>query len=220
MNLDPRTRLVLLALAILAIAVTRSVHVLGVAFALLILTMVANGMSQLVGRLLRLALPMGLLVFVLSYYSAGWQEAVGAVLRLVSIASAAVLVFGSTPPESMGNALVAGGMPYPAAFVLMSAMQFVPVIARRAAAVRDAQLARGIRLDAGLASLRYYPALALPVLYQSFKLADDLAEALESRGFARPGRSFRHVYRLGRLDWATIAVAAAATVAYVSGGGF
>jgi energy-coupling factor transport system permease protein len=132
---------------------------------------------------------------------------------------AAILVFGSTPPESLGNALVSGGMPYPAAFVLMAAMQFVPVIARRAAAVRDAQLARGIRLDAGLASLRYYHVLALPVLYQSFKLADDLAEALESRGFARPGRTFRRTYRLGRADWLLLLVASAATVAYAVWGG-
>jgi energy-coupling factor transport system permease protein len=110
-------------------------------------------------------------------------------------------------------------MPYPAAFVLMAAMQFVPVIARRASAVRDAQLARGIRLDAGLSSLRHYPVLALPVLYQSFKLADDLAEALESRGFARPGRTFRTKYKLGRIDWAVLTVATAATVTYVAWGG-
>ncbi len=220
MSLDPRTRLALLALAVAALAVTSSPHALLAALGVLVLGALVAGQSRLLPRVLRLAVPMGVLVFLLSFYSLGWLEAVAAVLRLVSIATAAVLVFGTTSPESMGNALVAGGVPYPAAFVLMAAMQFVPVISRRAAAVRDAQLARGIRLDTGLSSVRNYPVLALPVLYQSFKLADDLAEALESRGFARPGRTFRQTYKLRRLDWGVLLVAAAATGLYIVWGGF
>jgi energy-coupling factor transporter transmembrane protein EcfT len=57
------------------------------------------------------------------------------------------------------------------------------------------------------------------VLYQSFKLADELAEALESRGFSRRGRTFRRKYRLARVDWIALALAAALTLAYVRLGG-
>jgi energy-coupling factor transport system permease protein len=199
---------------------TSSVHALAAALVVLVLSAVALNQTHLLPRLIKLAVPMGALVFLLSFWSAGWREAVAAVLRLLCIATGAVLAFGATPPESLGNALVAGGLPYPAAFVLMAAMQFVPVIARRASAVRDAQLARGIALDTGLASLRRYPVLALPVLYQSFKLADDMAEALESRGFARPGRTYRREYRLSRVDWLVLGVSTALVAAYVLYGGF
>ncbi len=219
MTPDPRTRLILLVMAVVAIAFTSDARALGVVLGVIVVTAVAAGREWLLLRVLRLGVLMGALVFLLSFYGAGWQEALTAVLRLVAIGSAAALVFGSTPPEDLGSALVAGGVPYPAAFVLMAAMQFVPVIARRAAAVRDAQRARGIRLDVGLASLRNYHVLALPVLYQSFKLADELAEALEARGFSRSGRTYRHSYRLGRLDWILLAGGTVATLLYVAAGG-
>jgi energy-coupling factor transport system permease protein len=204
----------LLALAIVVLAMTSTAEALAAALVALVFGTAVLGQSHLLPRIARLAVPLGLLVFLLSYFSAGWEEAVAALLRLLSISTAAVLVFGSTPPEDLGNALVAGGMPYPAAFVLMAAMQFVPVISRRAMAVRDAQMARGTRLDVGFGSLRNYPVLALPVLYQSFKLADDLAEALESRGFARPGRTFRKEFRLTGLDWLVVVLATALTIGY------
>lgn len=218
-TVDPRTRIVLLVLAIVALAFTSDAHLLGLALAVLLAGTLVSGRAQLLPRVLKLVLPMAALVFLLTYYGAGRHEAIAAVLRLVGIATSAMLVLGATAPESLGNALVMGGMPYKAAFVFMAAMQFVPVIARRALAVRDAQRARGIRLDTGLLAVRNYPVLALPVLYQSFKLADELAEALESRGFARPGRTFRHIYRLGRLDWALIIGATLVTVVYAWWGG-
>ena len=47
-----------------------------------------------------------------------------------------VLLWGA---RGMGkSSLVKAGLPFPAAFVMTAAMQFVPVIARRAAAVREA----------------------------------------------------------------------------------
>ena len=56
----------------------------------------------------------------------------------------------------------------------------------------------------GWRALQNYPALMIPLLIQSFQLADALAEAMEARGFGRSGRSFRKVYRMGILDWLAI----------------
>jgi energy-coupling factor transport system permease protein len=52
--------------------------------------------------------------------------------------------------------------------------------------------------------LRNYPALLIPLLIQSFQLADALAEAMEARGFGRSGRTFRKVYRMRMRDWLAI----------------
>jgi energy-coupling factor transport system permease protein len=41
-----------------------------------------------------------------------------------------------------------------------------------------------------------------PLLIQAFKLADELAEALEARGYGAPGRRFRKEPRFRRVDWA------------------
>lgn len=66
-----------------------------------------------------------------------------------------------------------------------------------------------------LAALRHYPALLTPLLIQSFQLADDLAEALEARGFGRAGRTFWRDYRLRRRDWMVLATASAVCVGLV-----
>jgi energy-coupling factor transport system permease protein len=46
-----------------------------------------------------------------------------------------------------------------------------------------------------------------PLLIQAFQLGDDLAAAMESRGFGRPGRTFRRDYRMRAVDWAVLTVA-------------
>ncbi len=86
-------------------------------------------------------------------------------------------------------------------------MAFVPVLSRRAQEVMDAQRARGIPLSPGLRGLRHYPALLLPLLVQAFTLADQLAEAMEARGFGRPGRTFLREYRMGVRDWVSALLA-------------
>jgi len=91
-------------------------------------------------------------------------------------------------------------------------MQFVPVLARKARSVVDAQRARGIPLEPGLRALRHYPALMGPVLVQAFQLADELAEAMEARGFGRPGRTFAREYRLRVVDGLVLLVGVAVLV--------
>jgi energy-coupling factor transporter transmembrane protein EcfT len=53
-----------------------------------------------------------------------------------------------------------------------------------------------------------------PLLIQAFQLADELAEAMESRGFGRPGRTFMREYRLRAVDWGLM-VAAVGVLAVV-----
>jgi energy-coupling factor transport system permease protein len=108
--------------------------------------------------------------------------------------------------------LIKMGAPYPFVFVLTASMQFVHVLIRRVISIRDAQRARGIPVEAGLRAFRYFPALAGPLLIQAFQLADELAEAMEARGFGAPGRRFRYEPHLMPLDWVIIAVSIAATV--------
>jgi energy-coupling factor transport system permease protein len=115
--------------------------------------------------------------------------------------------FQTTLPEDLGNSLVQWGVPYAFAFILQGGMQFVPVMARRAEAVFDAQRARGLL---GRNILRDGPAALLaPLLIQSFKLADELAEAMEARGFGAPHRTFLREYRWGAGDMLLIAAGAA-----------
>jgi energy-coupling factor transport system permease protein len=104
------------------------------------------------------------------------------------------------------------GVPYPFAFVLSASMQFVPVLVRRLANIRDAQRARGIPIEGGPSLLTHLPALAGPLLIQAFKFADELAEAMEARGFGMPGRRFRHEPRFRWTDWMVVVISVAVLV--------
>jgi len=127
-------------------------------------------------------------------------------LRLLTIGTAFFLFFQTTPPNRLSNGLLKMGLPYPFAFVLSASMQFVPVLIRRARNIRDAQRARGIPIEGALGTLLHLPALAGPLLIQAFKFADELAEAMEARGFGISGRSFRYELRFRWIDWVAVAI--------------
>jgi biotin transport system permease protein len=62
--------------------------------------------------------------------------------------------------------------------VLAMALRFIPLLAERAARVREAHAARG----GSLRGVRGTAALVVPLLVQVLRLADAVAEALDARG--------------------------------------
>ncbi|MFQ6100299.1 MAG: energy-coupling factor transporter transmembrane component T family protein [Anaerolineae bacterium] len=207
MILDPRTRLGLTVLYAVLIIITGQPTSLVVELGLLLLLVLAVGEGRQYLRWLRMVAAMTATWFAISLWAFDLVTAVTASLRLVALTSAFFLFFRTTPPEDLGNALVKAGLPYEVAFVFSTSLQFVPVIGRKAQNIFDAQRSRGIPLEPGLAALRHYPALMAPLLVQAFQLADELAEAMEARGFGRPGRTFVREYRMRTADWIVLGVA-------------
>jgi energy-coupling factor transport system permease protein len=150
--------------------------------------------------------------FIIAGLAFDLETAILAALRLLTIGTVFFLFFQTTSPETLSNALVEMGTPYPFVFVLTASMQFVHVLIRRVISIRDAQRARGIPVEGGLGGLRYFPALAGPLLIQAFQLADELAEAMEARGFRAPGRRFRYDPHLTVFDWVVMIASTAAAV--------
>ena len=212
-SLDPRTKLVLTVLyAVLIIASGQPEWLLG-ELGVLALAIVAAGEGRQYLSWLRLVVVMTVAWFAISLLAFDLSTALTASLRLLALTSAFFLFFRTTAPEDLGNALVKAGLPYAFAFVLSTSLQFVPVVSRKAKNIFDAQRSRGIPLEPGLAALRHYPALLAPLLIQAFQLADELAEAMESRGFGRPGRTFMREYRLRGIDWMVLVGGAVILVA-------
>jgi energy-coupling factor transport system permease protein len=205
LNLDPRTKLILTGLyAVLVITSYRLEWLLAeLGLLWLLVLIIAEGRNYL--GWLRLVAVMAVSWFAIAWWAFDLPTAVMTSLRLLALTSIFFVFFRSTAPEDLGNALVKVGLPYTFAFVLSTSLQFVPVISRKAQNVVDAQRSRGIPLEPGLPALRHYPALLAPLLIQAFQLADELAEAMEARGFGRPGRTFWRDYRLQALDWLVLA---------------
>jgi energy-coupling factor transport system permease protein len=139
--------------------------------------------------------------FVIAWLAFDLVTGIVACLRLLTLSTVFFLFFQTTSPEILSNGLIKIGVPYSFAFVLSASMQFVHILVSRAGNIRDAQRSRGIPLDRGIGWLRHFPAIAGPLLIQAFKLADELAEAMEARGFGAPGRRFRHDLCFRWVDW-------------------
>jgi energy-coupling factor transport system permease protein len=199
--------------AALIVATTRTAWLAAELGVLFLLVLVAReGRAYL--RWLRLVAVMAAAWFAVSLWAFDLLTAVSASLRLMALTSAFFLLFRTTAPQDLGNALVKSGLPYEVAFVFGTSLQFVPVMSRKAQNIVDAQRSRGIPLEPGLRALRHYPALMAPLLVQAFQLAEELAEAMEARGFGRKGRTFARDYRLQWVDWAAL-VGTATVVAAV-----
>ncbi len=200
---DPRAKLVVYLLGCLLILLTTPPPALACLTALALLGVVGGRCWSDWLRVLRLLWPTLLLFALVVGLSSGAREASGAVLRLLALVTASVLFFTRTPPEELGDALLVGGLSPQAVFLLEGTLRFVPTMATLAREVREAQESRGIRLD-GLYLLRNGRALLGPLLANVMRFADDLAEALEARGFGSPIRTPLAAYRFQRRDWALV----------------
>lgn len=126
------------------------------------------------------------LLFGVQWWIADWLSAVLVVSRLMSLMLLAALVTLTTRTSDMIDALEKGLFwlrflrisPAKVSLALSLALRFIPVLAAITADVREAQRARG--LD------RSIIAVAIPVIVRTLKMADDIAAALEARGYDAP----------------------------------
>ncbi|MBU1149923.1 MAG: energy-coupling factor transporter transmembrane protein EcfT [Proteobacteria bacterium] len=201
MMLDPRTKLLLaIGYAALIVAANRLTWSLAEG-GVLLLFIVVIGKTRAYLRWLRMVLPMSLFFGAVVWWTADVRTAALAALKLLTLTSVFFVFFSTTLPDDLGNSLVKVGMPYVVAFVLSTSLQFVPMIHRKIKNVMDAQRARGIPLEPGWSALRHYPAFLGPILIQAFQMAEELAEAMEARGFGLPGRTFLKDYLMQTRDW-------------------
>ncbi len=214
-NLDPRTKLIMAVAYAVVLILSDRLALLLAELAVVVLLLLLLGLGRTWVRTLRLVLAMTAIVFVISLVSFDLHVALTTCIRLIALVITFFVFFQTTAPEDLGNGLVKMGIPYPFAFILTGAMQFVPVMTRKVRDIVDAQRSRGIPVGWDLTGWRYLPALLTPLLVQSLKLSDELAEAMESRGFGRPGRTFMHQYRMRAVDWGILMVAAGVVTAAV-----
>ncbi|MBI3733444.1 MAG: energy-coupling factor transporter transmembrane protein EcfT [Chloroflexi bacterium] len=213
-TLDPRAKLIA-ALLVAALIITGGEPLrLCVVAVVLALVIVCERLGGHLLKLVRGLVPMIALTFSLSWLAFGLAVAGLTTLRFATLVTLFFVFFQTTLPEDLGNSLVQWHVPYAFAFILTGGMQFAPVMARKAEAVADAQRARGLSLERGVYDWHRYASLLAPLLVQAFKLADELAEAMEARGFGAPQRTFLREYRWRGRD--SVLVGATVGLAIIS----
>jgi len=196
LRFDPRTKLALGLMAIGAVFIAQAVETLLLECVALLVTIPLLGLTRAWAQSLRFALPMVALVFVIALLSFDIRVALVLSVRLFNLLAVSFVFFRAVSPEELGGGLRKMGLPYGFVFILTTAMRYVPLIGQKTRNIMDAQRSRGIDLRLRLKNVPNFMALLMPLLVQSFILSDELAMAMESRGFGRKGRSSRKQYRL------------------------
>jgi len=213
-RLDPRTRLVLGVMGIAAILMSGRILPLTVALGLLCGGLLLCGMAKPWVHALKMLLPLVGLVFIISIISFDAQTAIMLSLRLLDLLTLSFLFFHGMDPEDLGQSLRQTGVPYSFCFILTTSLRYVPFMGTRIRRIMDAQRSRGIDLRLRLRNIPNFVALLMPLLVQSFVLAEQLAMAMESRGFARKNRTQRRKYQISWGEYGAMGLALGLLVVY------
>jgi energy-coupling factor transport system permease protein len=151
-------------------------------------------------------------------HTAPWF-ALGMALKLAIILGAGIFFLSVTRIEEFAYALTRLGMPYKIGFTFSLAFRLVPVFLDATGTVVQAQRCRGLDFDRGGFAqrlARYIPVI-VPVFMAALRRADNMAMALEARGFqSGRKRTTLQRYPFGALDAVALAVVVLLAVSYVA----
>lgn len=145
----------------------------------------------------------------------GAQEGVSVMIQLVLAIILSHLLTLTTPPlelttglERLLSPLKRLGVPVSdLAMMMLVAIRFIPILKTEAEGIVKAQKGRGIDLSSGglVERAKNIPVVLVPLIYNSFRRADDLAVGMVSRGYV-PGaeRGSLREMRLGVREYMTI----------------
>jgi energy-coupling factor transport system permease protein len=243
-KLDPRTKLLLLIIYIVAVFLVKELWVFAVLIAFLFFM---TAMSKVpISYVLKSMKPMRVLLpimFLLNLFmintgevlftwkfititTGGLKQAVFIVLRLFALVCGASLLTLTTTPISLTEGLEKLLTPlkivkFPAhelAMMMTIALRFIPTLMEEAEKIMKAQLARGADLESGniIKRAKAMLPILIPLFVNSFRRAEELALAMESRCYhGGEGRTRLKVLKFGWRDLVAVIVFAAMLVAII-----
>jgi energy-coupling factor transport system permease protein len=205
-RLDPRTKLLLMLTSfIIAVFFTQVAPLLGLLTVLVGYAALARALPNL-RRIWVLLVSIGL-VSVVSWavfargatpivWGVTWEGlayGLGAAVKIDAMIISGLVFLSTTKTEEIVVGLIRLRVPFGAAFAFSLAVRMVPTIIGTAVTVTEAQRSRGLDLSGGgiIRRVRTYVPLLVPIFLHTLRNTDQLAKALESRGFgARRERTF------------------------------
>ncbi|MBM4254917.1 MAG: energy-coupling factor transporter transmembrane protein EcfT [Deltaproteobacteria bacterium] len=115
----------------------------------------------------------------------GMMFGLGTALKLSTFLATGILFLSTTRIEEFAYAFTLLGLPYRIGFTITLAFRLVPLFLEAAFTVIQAQRCRGLDMSRGplLQRLRHYVFVMIPVFMGALRRADQMAVALEVRGF-------------------------------------
>lgn len=142
--------------------------------------------------------------------------------KFVCLIVSAMILTAATMPSDLVSGIerllrplkFTGMNSHDAAMMISLALRFVPALIGEYERIRTAQAARG--MDSGKGGLkgkiRGITCLALPLTVNSFLRAEEIAAAMESRGYARGNRTYMRELSFKRADYGAIVLVLAFSI--------
>lgn len=164
----------------------------------------------------------------LTVEQAGVRAGTFMIMRLLGLVVVTMLLTLTTTPLDLARGMEYYLTPlarigFPAgevAMIMTIALRFIPTISEESQRLLRAQMARGVDFEGGFFSrARRFAPLMVPLFVSAFRRADDLALAMEARGY-RTGavRTRMREESVTAADWAALLLALAVLAAIVISG--
>lgn len=130
-------------------------------------------------------------------------------IRFLALISIFAAFFLTTSPEDLMQSMIQLKVPYEYALTFNMSMRFVPTLMRELQIIIDAQKSRGLELEKGnvFQKVKKYIPILTPLIINSFRRAEMIADAMESRAFgASKKRTSLYTLTMGPKDYAFITV--------------
>jgi len=233
-RLDPRTKLICVALYIVALFNCKSVLTYAIMAAVLALSIVTSrvpfkaltkglkpvyivvAFTAAMNLFFTAGTPIADVWLLRSMTFEGLRQAVYMVLRIVMLIMGTFLVTYTTSPISLTDGLETLLAPlkkihfpvHELAMMMSIALRFIPTLIEETDKIMSAQRARGADFESGnlFQRAKALVPILVPLFISAFRRADELATAMECRCYhGGEGRTALHVLRYGRRDWLAMA---------------
>ena len=233
-RLDPRTKLMCVALYIVALFCAKSYVGYGVVALALAVSIYVSGVklkaltkglkpvyiivvfTALMNLFFNEGTPIADVWLLRSITWEGLERAFFMVLRIVMLIMGTFLVTYTTSPISLTDGLESLLAPlkklrlpvHELAMMMSIALRFIPTLIEETDKIMSAQKARGADFESGnlLQRAKALVPILVPLFISAFRRADELATAMECRCYnGGEGRSKLHVLRYAARDWAVMA---------------
>ncbi len=138
--------------------------------------------------------------------------AVAQLMRILSISLVFIMIPYTMDSRAYGVTFSKLGLPDRLAYTMELSFRFIPTLARNFQVTLDAQRARGFELDAGrgnfVQKIRRVAPLIIPVTMNAIVSSEDIANAMDLRGFGQQKRTWLYELKFHWWDWAIIAFSA------------
>ena len=226
---DPRTKILIMLIYVAMVFFVKRIPVFALPLAFLILALLLSKIP--VSYILKSLKPIRLLLifmFVLNlfftrgervlldlgFWKLTWEAVVQSffiTIRIILLVTGASMLTLTTSPIALTDGIERLLTPlkvfhFPAhelAMMMTIALRFIPTLIEESDKIMKAQLSRGADLESGnlFARIKSMIPILIPLFVSSFRKADELATAMESRCYhGGEGRTRLHSLRFGRED--------------------